>query len=172
MDGYKKHKTSAKVPAPMTTREEELQEIKRAEVTTDYSVDSRHQTLGGVGFPITNSAKDALEDMARGSYDYLRFRIGIILEKNSSFVILLFINLDIDEETIHLDTAENTSLEKLPSKVPEDTARYHLYKFKHTHEGDYTESIGIILQYTSFFLLLNNYCFSFYLFNAWIQLFD
>lgn len=63
-------------PAPLTTREEELQEIKRAEVNTDYSVDSRHQTLGGVGFPITSSAKDAIEDMTKGSYDYLRFRIG------------------------------------------------------------------------------------------------
>lgn len=51
--------------------------------------------------------------------------------------------LDIDEERIHLETAESTSLEKLPSKVPENNARYHLYKFKHTHEGDYTESTGI-----------------------------
>lgn len=76
MDGYKKHKRAAVAPAPLTTREEELQEIKRAEVNTDYSVDSRHQTLGGVGFPITSSAKDAIADMARGSYDYLRFRIG------------------------------------------------------------------------------------------------
>lgn len=51
---------------------------------------------------------------------------------------------DIDEERIHLETAENTSLEKLPSKVPESTARYHLYRFKHTHEGDYIESIVFI----------------------------
>lgn len=64
------------MPAPLTTREEELQEIKRAEVHTDYSVDSRHQTLGGVEFPITSSAREAIEDMAKGSYDYLRFRIG------------------------------------------------------------------------------------------------
>lgn len=50
--------------------------------------------------------------------------------------------LDIEEETIHLVCAENVPLEKLPSKVPTDTGRYHLYKFKHTHEGDYMESIG------------------------------
>lgn len=49
---------------------------------------------------------------------------------------------DIPEETIHLVCAENIAIEKLPSKVPADTARYHLYRFKHTHEGDYNESIG------------------------------
>lgn len=63
-------------PAPLTTREEELQEIKKAEINTDYNVDSRHQTLSGVGFPITSSAKDAIQDMVRGSHGYLRFRIG------------------------------------------------------------------------------------------------
>lgn len=87
MDGYKKYKRAAVAPAPLTTREEELQEIKRAEVNTDYSVDSRHQTLGGVGFPITSSAKDAIQNMTRGSYDYLRFRIGIITN-----LCLLFVN--------------------------------------------------------------------------------
>lgn len=154
MDGYKKYKRAAIAPAPLTTREEELQEIKRAEVNTDYSVDSRHQTLGGVGFPITGSAKDAIEDMARGSYDYLRFRIGMTLKQSSFFLLTDIFNIDIEEEKIHLETAENTSLEKLPSQVPENSARYHLYKFKHTHEGDYTESIGIVLIYGFFVLFV------------------
>lgn len=57
-----------------------------------------------------------------------------------SFLNVLF--TDIAKETIHLVCAENIIIEKLPSKVPSETARYHLYKFKHTHEGDYTESIG------------------------------
>lgn len=49
---------------------------------------------------------------------------------------------DMKEESIHLVSAENVSLEKLPSKVPKDSGRYHLYRFNHTHEGDYMESIG------------------------------
>ncbi|KAJ8974032.1 hypothetical protein NQ317_001820 [Molorchus minor] len=64
--------------------------------------------------------------MARGSYDYIQFRI------------------DIPEETIHLVCAENIPSEKLALKVPSDSGRYHLYKFKHTHEGDYMESIVFI----------------------------
>lgn len=47
-----------------------------------------------------------------------------------------------DEEKVHLVTAENITIDKLPSKVPDKNARYHLYKFRHTHEGDYMESIG------------------------------
>jgi len=124
--GYDKFKRAAVTPAPLTTREEELQELKRNEVHTDYGVDSKHQTLGGVMFPITESAKQAILDMARGSYDYVQFRI------------------DINEEKIHLVTAENLNIEKLPSKIPDNSARYHLYKFKHTHEGDYMEDIVFI----------------------------
>ena len=30
----------------------------------------------------------------------------------------------------------------LSSAIPTDTARYHLFWYKHTHEGDYTESAG------------------------------
>lgn len=54
------------------------------------------------------------------------------------------LSLDMDEEEIHLVTAENINLEKLPSKVPESNARYHLYRFKHTHEGDYMEDVVFI----------------------------
>lgn len=52
--------------------------------------------------------------------------------------------VDIEEEKIHLVSAENFPIEKLPSKIPSDSARYHLYKFKHTHEGDYMENIVFI----------------------------
>ncbi|CAH0555406.1 unnamed protein product [Brassicogethes aeneus] len=126
LNGYQKHKTALAAPAPLSMREEELNEIKKTEVNTDYSVNSKQQTLGGVAFPITSSAQQAIKDMARGSYDYLQLRI------------------EIEEETIHLVKAENISLDKLPSKVPSDTGRYHLYKFKHTHEGDYMENIVFI----------------------------
>ncbi|XP_074030318.1 twinfilin actin binding protein [Leptinotarsa decemlineata] len=124
--GYIKYKKSAAAPAPLSMREEELQEIRRTEVNTDISIDTKHHTLSGVAFPITEPAKQAILDMARGSYDYIQFKI------------------DIEEERIHLVTAENIVLEKLPSKVPSTSGRYHLYKFRHTHEGDYTESIVFI----------------------------
>lgn len=81
MNGYIKYKKNAIAPAPLTSREEELQEIKKSEVHTDYNVDSKQQTLGGVSFPITASAKSAVEDMLNGLYDYLQFKIGLFTDK-------------------------------------------------------------------------------------------
>ncbi|CAG9772791.1 unnamed protein product [Ceutorhynchus assimilis] len=126
LDGYKKHKKSVAAPAPLSMREEELQELKKTEVRTEISITTKQQTLGGVEFPLTKAATEAIESMASGVYDYIQLRI------------------DIPEETIHVASAGNISLEKLPSKIPTDTARYHLFNFKHTHEGDYTESIVFI----------------------------
>ncbi|XP_057658411.1 twinfilin isoform X2 [Diorhabda carinulata] len=78
LNGYIKYKKSAAAPAPLSMREEELQELKRTEVNTDISVDTKQQTLGGVVFPITEPAKQAILDMVRGLYDYLQFRIVFI----------------------------------------------------------------------------------------------
>lgn len=78
---------------------------------------------------------------------------------------------DIAKETIHLVCAENIIIEKLPSKVPSETARYHLYKFKHTHEGDYTESIGWCFIIEMWLNVCEYFFFSIYLFYAWLQLF-
>lgn len=126
LEGYKKHKRNVAAPAPLSMREEELQEIKKTEIHTEISISTKQQTLGGVVFPLTETAKQAVKDMVRGSYNYLQMRI------------------DIPEEIIHLETAENITIEKLPSKIPSDTARYHLYNFKHTHEGDFIENIVFI----------------------------
>lgn len=38
--------------------------------------------------------------------------------------------------------ADNTDITSLASRVPDESARYHVFTYKHTHEGDYTESIG------------------------------
>lgn len=126
ISGYYKYKKNAVEPAPLTSREEELQEIKKTEVHTDYNVNSKQQTLSGVNFPLSLPCENSIKDMIRGSYNYVQFKI------------------DLEEEKIHLVCAENINLDKLPSKVPSETARYHLYRFNHTHEGDYMESIVFI----------------------------
>jgi twinfilin-like protein len=36
------------------------------------------------------------------------------------------------------------SVDQLPGKVPNEEARYHLFRFKHSHEGDYLESVVFI----------------------------
>lgn len=131
MDGYYKQKKNDAAPAPLTTAEEELAEMKKTIVHTDYNVETRHQTcISGVAFPVTDEAKQAITDIGKGIYDYVQLKI------------------DLDEEKIYLVSAGDISLDKLPTKIPSDCARYHLYNFKHTHEGDYFECIGKINIYS------------------------
>lgn len=107
--GYLKHKTATSSPAPLTMREEEIQELRRTEVNTSISTDTRQQTLGGINCPMTESAARAIQDMIRGSYNYLQFKI------------------ELQEEQIHLVKASNVELSKLPSEVPSDHARYLIH---------------------------------------------
>ena len=51
--------------------------------------------------------------------------------------------IDTEKEEILLAKSEaELSVESLPANVPTDEARYHFFLFKHTHEGDYLESVG------------------------------
>lgn len=51
--------------------------------------------------------------------------------------------IDIKNEIIILASTTNTELKDLPKRIPKDSARYHFFLYKHSHEGDYLESIGI-----------------------------
>ncbi|KAK0176479.1 hypothetical protein PV328_000611 [Microctonus aethiopoides] len=126
LEGYHKHKKNDAAPAPLTSAEEELVELKKSTIHTDYNVETRHQTLSGVAFPVTDEAKQAITEIGKGVHEYVQLKI------------------DLEEEKIHLVMACDVSLDKLPTKVPADSARYHLYNFKHTHEGDYIEAIVFI----------------------------
>ena len=57
------------------------------------------------------------------------------------FCITLCIS-DLEEEIIVLKVQGGCTISELPSKVPTEGARYHLFRFKHTYEGDSFESNG------------------------------
>lgn len=127
LSGYKKHLTSGSAPAPLTFAEEELKLIKEndKEVNT-VSVNDKHQHMTGVSFPVSHEAVRKLEELRDGKITYVQ------------------LSLDIAAETINLEMADNTDIKSLASRVPDESARYHLFTYKHTHEGDYTESIVFI----------------------------
>ncbi|XP_051916700.1 twinfilin-1-like [Hippocampus zosterae] len=126
LSGYRKYLLSESAPLPLTAAEEELRQIKLHEVQTDISVDSKHQTLQGVAFPIHHAAVAALE----------RFR-----DKEINYVQL---QVDAEKELICLCSTEPTDLRTLPSRIPKDAARYHFFLYKHSHEGDRLESTVFI----------------------------
>lgn len=56
-----------------------------------------------------------------------------------------FQRLDIQNETIELVHSTPTETPELPHRVPKDTPRYHFFLYKHSHEGDDLESVGMHL---------------------------
>uniref|UniRef100_A0A7M4ENU5 Twinfilin-1 n=1 Tax=Crocodylus porosus TaxID=8502 RepID=A0A7M4ENU5_CROPO len=133
LNGYRKYLLSQSSPAPLTAAEEELRRIKineipadRIVVQTDVGIDSKHQTLQGVAFPIAKEALQALEKLKNKQINYVQLQI------------------DIKNETIVLASTLHTELNDLPNRIPKDSARYHFFLYKHSHDGDYLESIVFI----------------------------
>ncbi|KAK7073779.1 Twinfilin-1 [Halocaridina rubra] len=125
--GLLKHKTSASAPVPLTLREEEMKEIKKLEVGVDIGIDTKHQTLAGVAFPIMENALNSLKKFANGHLQYVQLKI------------------DTDAEEIKLDSeAASVDLADLVSRVPDSAARYHLYRYDHNYEGDFFHSVLFI----------------------------
>lgn len=126
LSGYKKHVQSQNAPKPLTFAEEELEEIKRKEVNAEIGVDTKHQTVQGVSFPLSQSARDELARLLNGQINYVQ------------------LSLDSSQETINLEKAETIDTKEIPSKCPRDHARYHFFTFRHTHEGDQMSSVVFI----------------------------
>ncbi|XP_061112760.1 twinfilin-2 isoform X2 [Conger conger] len=150
LQGYKRHVMSCSAPAPLTAAEQELQQIKINElreladggwwgteikwfpmdrvvrVKTEISVESKHQTLQGLAFPLQEGARHALQQLTQRRINYIQLR------------------LDTERETIELVHTNPTEVSELPRRIPTDTPRYHFFLYKHSHEGDYLESVVFI----------------------------
>ncbi|CAH2278003.1 twinfilin-1 isoform X2 [Pelobates cultripes] len=126
LSGYKKFLACKSSPAPLSAAEEELRQIKLNETKTDVGVDTKQQTLQGISFPLENAAYQALEQLKSKKLNYVQLKI------------------DLYNETIVLADSSYTDIKELPKRVPKDAARYHFFLYKHSHEGDYLDSIVFI----------------------------
>ncbi|KAJ8374141.1 hypothetical protein SKAU_G00047210 [Synaphobranchus kaupii] len=126
LSGYRKHLTAQAAPLPLSAAEEELRRIKLNEVQTDIGVDTKQQTLQGVAFPVHQEAVQALEQFRDKKLNYVQLEI------------------DFDNEIIKLSSTVGTEIKDLPKRIPKDSARYHFFLYKHSHEGDYLESTVFI----------------------------
>ncbi|XP_053233508.1 twinfilin-2 isoform X2 [Podarcis raffonei] len=156
LSGYQKHVSSYSAPAPLTAAEQELQQIRinedlhslasssemmavgccccpsvveyphPEEVKTEISVESKHQTLQGLAFPLQPEAQQAIQLLKQKKINYIQLK------------------LDLERETIDLVHTNATEIADLPKRIPQDSARYHFFLYKHSHEGDYLESVVFI----------------------------
>ncbi|XP_033922201.1 LOW QUALITY PROTEIN: twinfilin-2 [Melopsittacus undulatus] len=96
------------------------------EVKTEISVESKHQTLQGLAFPLQSDAQQAIQALKQKKINYIQLK------------------LDLERETIDLVHTSPTEIADLPKRIPQDSARYHFFLYKHSHEGDYLESVVFI----------------------------
>ena len=78
--------------------------------------------MSGLSFPLTDDATEAIHNFKCSGTDYVQLCI------------------DQNKEIINLKNQATCTIEQLPEKVPEDAPRYHLFRFNHTHEGDFLKS--------------------------------
>lgn len=121
LSGYKRHLKSEAAPGPLSREEEEMLEIKQTETRVDVSVDSK-QAMANLQFPFEKNALTAIESYWKKGHDYIQ------------------LGIDLEEEIIVLKSKDNVDITTLPSKVPTECARYHLFRYKHNYEGDSLES--------------------------------
>ncbi|ELK25081.1 Twinfilin-2 [Myotis davidii] len=70
--GYQKHLSSCAAPAPLTSAERELQQIRINEVKTEVSVESKPQTRQGLAFPLQPEAQRALQQLRQKTINYIQ----------------------------------------------------------------------------------------------------
>jgi len=126
LSGYKKHIVLMESPCVLSKEELELKEIKETETRVDIGVDTKQQTMGSLMFPMEQSALTALQTFRSQSADYLQLAI------------------DIPGERILLKKQGVYNAEELTNLIPEDSARYHLFRYKHVFQGEATSCILFI----------------------------
>ena len=77
---------------------------------------------------------------------YSKLRLCDHHRRSATFTDTLYFlrqqQVDAEQELIRLSNTEPTELKDLPMRIPKESARYHFFLYKHSHEGDYLESTG------------------------------
>ncbi|OQV23896.1 Twinfilin-2 [Hypsibius exemplaris] len=126
MAGYKRHVQTAGAPAPLTNAEQELSDIKKSQTGVEIGVDTKHQTISGVGFPVSSEAQHAIKDLKSG-------KVNIVL-----------FSLDLTKEVVNLEAARKGHLQDLSRIITKEQGRYALVSYPHSYEGDHFDSLVFI----------------------------
>lgn len=121
------------------------------------SVSGQQQLIQGV----SDSSNYRATHRHRWAFSFLVYCFNHVQIKTLKSPHLSFVEkqIDADQEVIRLCSTEPTEVRDLPKRIPKDSARYHFFLYKHSHEGDYLQSTGDwmmnrrIFQYNLFMLL-------------------
>lgn len=116
-------------------------------------MESKHQTLQGLAFPLQLDAQQAIQALKQKKINYIQLvspwhgspctsKQPLLWHFCSLLSLSVNQKLDLERETIDLVHTSPTDISDLPKRIPQDSARYHFFLYKHSHEGDYLESVG------------------------------
>ena len=88
----------------------------------EVSVHSKQNHMSRLAFPLTDAAIESVQKFKSAETDYVQ------------------LSIDLNKEIINVKNQSTCTVQQLPDKVPEDEPRYHLFRFAHTHEGDFLNS--------------------------------
>jgi len=126
LQGFREFLEREKAPAPLTEAEEDKLEIKKSEANPEINVNTKQQAAGGISFPPTAQALDILTLFKAGSINYVQ------------------LELDLSMEVFQVSDSGSIDAVSLPSKVPEDHGRYHLFNYRHVFKDMEIDSVFFI----------------------------
>lgn len=118
LNGYDEYKKVQNAPPPLTDSEVDLIAVKNDENNPDINITTRHKTVQGLAFPLT---------------DELESEITNFIQKKVNFLQL---SVDTGNENIFLSRSGNISPADLQQAIPLDEPHYYIYRYDHVFQGD------------------------------------
>jgi len=113
LSGFLEFIDSKNAPPPLTGAEEELKEQRECEEQSGHGVSTKQKTVGGIAFPITDDADEALNQFKQGNVNHIE------------------LNVDVDKELIYKQSSGNVEPSSFNDQISKERASYHVYNYAH-----------------------------------------
>jgi hypothetical protein len=107
--------------------------------------------MRGLAFPVDQSAEEKLAELRDGKCNYVQL-VGCLIMYSALImleIIYLYLSItayaqsvDTLNEAIKLEDCNTLRPNQLNTAIPKQAARYHFYRFVHSHEGEQYDSIS------------------------------
>lgn len=133
LEGFDKHVASEEAPVPLTADEHEKKELQKFETGAEIGSSTKKALVAtGIDFPVAEDAISALKQLEHGDITFVQ------------------LELDLAQEVINLGASGEMTVEQAAATLPDDMARYNVFRFTHNHEGDELDSIVFLYSCPSF----------------------
>lgn len=139
LQGYKKHLKAQKAAAPLTQREQELADIRLAEMSASQSggINARRSLLDNA-----NAPSPGLNKLAKLLSNDAMGKIKLLSQGQDANFNTVILYLDITTEIVEIKETLETTAETLSSHIPKDQPSFVFFAYPHSHKGEDHYSIS------------------------------